>query len=97
MLDTIFRDSDTRYTSIRLASLIGPGFDIRVVSKFVKSAFENKTIKIVGGKQIFEFLDVRDAAGALISLISSNDVKWSPIYNLGNMERMKIIEIAKIV
>ncbi len=97
MLDTIFRDSDTRYTSIRLASLIGPGFDIRVVSKFVKSAFENKTIKIVGGKQIFEFLDVRDAAGALISLISSNDVKWSPIYNLGNMERMTIIEIANIV
>ncbi|MDP3387191.1 MAG: NAD(P)-dependent oxidoreductase [Eubacteriales bacterium] len=95
--DTVLRDSDTRYTSIRLASLIGPGFDMRAISKLIKSALENKTIKIVGGKQTFEFLDIRDAAGALISLISSSQEKWCPIYNLGNSERKTIIEIANIV
>ena len=51
----------------------------------------------MGGKQLFEFLDIRDAAGALISLISSNNFKWNPVYNLGNNERKTIIEIADIV
>ena len=87
----------TKFTNIRLSSLIGEGFDIRVVSKFVNKALEGQPIKIIGGKQIFSYLDIRDAASGIISLLSVNPNKWKEVYNLGSNKRYSIIEIANIV
>jgi len=97
LLEEILKDSSVQYTSLRLASLIGPEFDIRVVSKFVKSAIEDQCIQIKGGKQIFSFLDVRDASSAILSLIASDNKSWSKVYNLGHYERNSIVEVAQIV
>ncbi len=85
------------FTNIRLSSLIGDGQETRVVTKFVQNSLEDQTIKIIGGKQIFSYLDVRDAASGIIALLSIEPSKWDEVYNLGSDQRYSIIEIAEIV
>ncbi|NMA48554.1 MAG: SDR family oxidoreductase [Tissierellia bacterium] len=95
--NNVCEDSNMKGTSIRLSSLLGPGLDSRLVSKFVKQAIQNELIKIVGGGQILSFLDVRDAAAGLIALISTDYKSWNNTYNLGAFNRYTIVEIAEIV
>lgn len=84
-------------TNIRLASLLGPGLDIRIVSRFVKDAITQQRIIINGGNKVLSFLDVRDAASGILSLTSINNHNWETVYNLGSSERNTIYEIACIV
>lgn len=89
--------NDIPHTNIRLASLIGKGFDQRITNKLVLNAIKGEPIKIEGGRQRFGFLDVRDAARGITKIISSNSVKWSTQYNLGTSESYTLDEIAKCV
>ena len=54
------------YSNIRMASLIGVGFEQRIVNKFVRQALEKKELYIKIGSQKFGFLDVEDAAEAIL-------------------------------
>lgn len=75
---------DVRHTNIRLASLIGVGFDQRFINKMVKCIVEDKKIEIKIGSQLYGFLDVRDASDAIIKLcIIGRDLLWRDEYNLG--------------
>ena len=91
------KDKATNFTNIRLSSLIGNGQEMRVVTTFVQNSLKDQTIKIIGGKQLFSYLDVRDAAGGIIALLSIEPSKWNEVYNLGSDKRYSIIEIAEIV
>ncbi len=75
--------SRTKIIHIRLASLLAPSLEQRIVNKMLKSALLNNEIKIIGGKQIFSYLDARDAAKALACLIFSKLDAIDTIYNLG--------------
>lgn len=97
LLEATFAGSLTAFTNLRLASLIGPEIDKRVVSKFVESAIKDHLITINGGKQVFSYLDVRDASDAILTLLSLARNKWEKVYNVGHFERNSIIEIAEIV
>ena len=85
------------HTNVRLASLIGPGFDQRVVNKFASKAVSGEKILVKGGAQIFDFMDVEDAGDALSVLTFSKPFSWKPIYNLGSGNGMKLIDIAREV
>ncbi len=63
--------SGTAFTSIRLASLIGPGFEQRIVNRFVKQALERGRISVKKNRQRFGFLDVDDAASAILRMLMS--------------------------
>lgn len=88
---------ESYHTNIRLSSLAGFEFDQRIISKFVDDVINNRPIKIVGGKQQFSFLDVRDAASGIIELISTDPHLWKKVYNLGSNRVYSIIEIADLV
>ncbi len=83
MLESICRDSGIRHTNIRLASLIGPGFDQRIVNRFIKQALETGRLRIDNDKKVFGFLDVDDAVSALCRMLKNCDAEWMPVYNLG--------------
>lgn len=85
------------HTNLRLASLIGIGFDQRITNKLVKQVINHQDIQIVDGNQIFSFLDVRDAANALISVILSSPKIWKETYNLGSSETYTLKELANAV
>jgi nucleoside-diphosphate-sugar epimerase len=88
-----------KITNLRLASLPGgkEGLKLGVISKFIEHALKGEPIKIIGGKQVFSYMDVRDAAAGIIALLSVNPLEWKAVYNLGSNARHNIIEIANLV
>lgn len=85
------------HTSLRMASLIGARFDQRLVNKFVLQALRGQDLNIAGGSQIFGFLDVRDAASGILSVLKSRPGGWKPVYNLGTDEAYTLADIAETV
>ena len=84
-------------TNIRLASLIGPGFDVRLVNKMIKFGIKDGVIKAAENGSGFGFLDVEDAARGIASLLSISPKKWRTVYNLGSGRSYTISEIARCV
>ena len=82
------------HTNIRLASLVGPGFDERVVNKMVHYAVRDGEIRVKDSNSRFGYLDIRDASNALCALIKTNPHNWAEIYNLGTEETYSLIDIA---
>lgn len=81
-------------TNIRLASLIGPGFDQRVVNKFVAQALAGETIAVQEKGMRYGYFDVADAAEALILLVTSDSGKWQRVYNVGVEDGFTLSELA---
>ena len=98
LLQTLAREKPNFFhTSLRLAGLVGPGFDARTVNQFVHLALMGETINIKGGNQQFAYLDVRDAASGIIALLQNAPQSWKPVYNLGYLRSYSITEIADTV
>ena len=95
----LISNNKANVTNLRLASLTGGREKLRlgVISKFVTKALKSEHIKIVGGKQVLSYMDVRDAAAGIIALLKVDPTKWKEVYNLGNNHQYNIIEIANIV
>lgn len=88
------KDAKTAVTAIRLDSIAG---NQKMLPAFVQNAIEKKQISLVGGTQIFSFMDVQDAAGGLIALLNTPAEVWKPIYNLGpNNCRYTIVQLAEL-
>lgn len=85
------------YSNIRLGSLTGKNFDVRMTNRFVKSVVAREKIKITGGKQKLSYLDVRDAARGLISMLNVNPNNWNTTYNLGNEEQFTLIDLVDTI
>lgn len=85
------------HTNLRLASLIGAGFDQRVPNKLVAKALAGEDLKVLSGPQYYGFLDVRDAADAITVVINSDPMTWAEVYNLGTNEAYTLEDIAKTV
>lgn len=98
LLSDMLGTSDmAHHTSLRLAALLGKESSSRMVNKFVENAISGRSIKIVGGSQVFSQLDVSDAADAILALLELDPQKWKRVYNLGYTRSYGIIEIAEIV
>ncbi len=86
---------DIPHTNLRMASLIGAGFNQRLVNKFAQMIVDGTRLSIAGGKQLFGFLDVRDAASGIITAALS-DKNWDECYNLGTNNAYTLSELAEM-
>ena len=93
MLESICKGSETHYTSLRMASLIGPGFDQRIVNRLVKKLIAHEPITVVKQPKQMGFLDVEDAVGAIIAVTESSMQGWKTVYNVGNGRGYTVEEI----
>lgn len=93
MLESICRGRKIAYTNLRMASLIGPGFDQRLVNKLVKKLLNHESITIVRQNRKMGFLDVEDAVTAVTSIIDYSKKSWKTIYNIGNGQGYTVEEI----
>lgn len=83
-------------TSIRLARIIGPGAKRdQLFSIFMSAAWEAGEIKIKGGSQMLDLLDVRDAAEGIVGLLNISATEWKPVYNMGSGFGLNIVKIAE--
>lgn len=85
------------YTSVRLASLIGPGFDQRITNKLVRAAFEKRELRVKKNRQFFGFLDVEDAARGIAGLLKTEPERWRKVYNLGGDRGYTLTEMAECI
>jgi len=88
------------HSSLRLGALAGGARGLREVdflSKIVRKAFTGEAIKIIGGQQRIERLDIRDAVSAISTMLDFDDSCWQPVYNLGSGEINSLSAIAKKV
>ena len=97
IIESICKERDTCYTNIRMSSLIGPGFDQRVVNRLIKQALAGDTLHVVDSNKRFGFLDVEDAVTAIIQLIKTDTIYWKPLYTVGNEKEYSILEIVDCI
>lgn len=97
MLESICKGSSTVYTNLRMASLIGPGFDQRIVNRFVKQALETGKLTVKKNQQKFGFCDIKDAVRSITAMLNTNENMWKPVYNLGRNGAYTLVEIAETV
>ena len=97
MLEGICRESKTNYTSLRMASLIGPRFDQRIVNRFVKKMMNGEVITVVQQPKRMGFLDVEDAVNAIIAVSNTSVSSWQSVYNVGNGIAYTVEEIYEAV
>lgn len=89
------------YTNLRIASVNELKLSdniIRPMNVFVERMLRNDDIDIIGGMQVMSYIDPRDVATAIKSIIFLNK-KWKPIYNVGTgwMCTKTLYEIAERV
>jgi nucleoside-diphosphate-sugar epimerase/carbamoylphosphate synthase large subunit len=87
-------------TSIRLAGIAGgaKGFvNVDLVSKLIKQVKEGTDLKIAGGHQQFERMDIRDTVLALLALLKTPSNLWKPVYNLGADATFTLNELAESI
>jgi len=85
------------HTSIRLGALTGGAkglVGVDLVYKIVSQAQKSEKINLVGGMQMIERLDIRDAVDGIVALLKAPTSVWKPVYNLGSMETVSLKELA---
>ena len=93
----ISRGTKTKITNIRLSSLIGPHFPERVVNKMISAAINTGTLKVVGGNQVFSFLDITDASDAIVTMLKTSPKHWRDTYNIATSQHYTILEMANTI
>lgn len=97
LLESVCAFGTTCFTNIRLASLIGPGFDQRIINRLVKQAVVRGTIEINRNHQIFGFFDVQDAVSGIVAMLSSEKDTWKKVYNLGGASGCSLEDIGETI
>lgn len=91
MLDGICKNC--ALTHFRVASLLGPGFDQRIPNVLIERLMQKLPIRIVDGEQIWGYMDVRDAANAIVSSLPQLYISGGKeIYNIAS-EEYTLLEI----
>lgn len=85
------------HTNIRLASLVGLGYDIRLVNRLIKKVCSGENLAVSVCPRTFEFLDVKDAADAILRLVNYEKKDWREVYVLGGTQSYHMEEIAEII
>lgn len=88
------------YSNLRLASIMGVSKGISangVLRKFIQQALNDVNITIQGGSQRFSFIDVKDAADAVLHISLQDESAWPPTCNVGVGEQVCIVDMASVV
>lgn len=86
MTEAILGRANIPYSNLRLASVNELKMDnnmVRPLNVFVENVIAGRPIRVVGGMQVMSFIDPRDVASAIRSLLMVNPTKWNNKYNIG--------------
>jgi nucleoside-diphosphate-sugar epimerase len=90
----------SKATSLRFAQLIGPGVlpdPARLAHKYAQAALAGEPLKVLGGRQRLDFVDLRDAA-ELVSILAVRPFQdWPEALNVGGREPISVLDLANIV
>lgn len=87
------KKNNINYINIRLASIVGPGFDQRIINKLIKKYVNNENISLEERQEKFSYLHVLDAVKGFIEILKSDTLIWNRNLNLGTSEKYTISDI----
>jgi nucleoside-diphosphate-sugar epimerase len=94
-------NNQTYVTSLRLATLSGGQDGLvpaeEMTTKFVLQVIKGEAIRIQGGGQCMERLDIRDAVTGILAVLKMDASTWHSVYNLGYGKAYNIVHIAEKV
>lgn len=85
------------HTNLRIGNLVGVNSEQRILNRFVSQVLEGKSIHIWNTNRYFDYLDVRDAANAILQVAVCDAETWQPVFNLGAGKTYSILELAQYV
>ena len=85
------------HTNIRLASLIGPEYESRIVNRLIKKIVRGEPLTVSVCPRLFEFLDVRDAADAILKMADIDCNYLQEEYVLGGSAFYTLEQIVDII
>ena len=95
---TYFRQFNLDIRIIRIFNTYGPRMGVndgRVIPNFIVSALKNENLEIYGdGKQTRSFCYIDDLVEGICRIVFKDNIKGE-IFNLGNPEEVKVIDLAK--
>lgn len=102
MAEALFSRDNIGYSNLRLASVNELKMDnnmVRPLNVFVENVIAGKPIRVVGGMQVMSFIDPRDVASAICSLLMVSPKQWRDKYNIGTgwMCTDTLLNMAKLV
>jgi len=83
-----------RYTILRFTNVYGPLGDKYGLQILIKKVLAGEKVCILGGKQVMNFLHVKDAARA-ITVCLTNERSDAERFNIGSYDNLTIDELAK--
>ena len=95
LFELCYKDrDDLQHSIIRLDNVIQSQ---NLVSTLCRKAKDGINLELVGGKQVFSYIDVSEVSNAIYALLNSR-CKWKNIYNVGpNEMRVSLMDVAKAV
>lgn len=91
------KKNNINYINIRLASIVGPGFDQRIINKLIKKYIDDENISLKEKYETFSYLNVKDAAKGYLEIIESKTLSWNRNLNLGTDEKYTISDIMRAI
>lgn len=91
------KNTEMKYTNIRLGSLASSTFDQRMINRFYQKIVDQEDITVDQGAPKVSYLYIDDAAEGLVQLIETiyNQRKVSNVYNLASNDWMTIFDLVE--
>lgn len=86
LTDAILKRANIAFSNLRLASVNELKMDnnmVRPLNVFVENVILGKPICVVGGMQVMSYIDPRDVASAIRSVLQVSSKQWKDKYNVG--------------
>ena len=96
-LEAFSEKYNLKIINLRLASLIGPGLNQRIIPRLINSALIDKQINIKSNEEQFSFLHVMDAAKMICEVAYKSDTVEELVYNVGINESFNLLEIVQMI
>lgn len=82
--------------NVRMGSLIGRGYDKRIVNRFLARGLRGMDLEIQDGGVRYAYLDVRDAVRALVAVGEQGAMSSGFVLNIGTAVSVPLVEIAEM-
>lgn len=89
-----------RSSSVRLATVAAAdskSMDVEALGRMVMQAKRGDLVKVFGGNQKLERIDIRDAISGIVAMLNASSAQWKPGYNLGPGAQYPLREIAQMI
>lgn len=98
LAERVIKESGIQYFIIRLPAIVGKSWGKSFIYKIFEKAGKNEDIIIYNGEKSFNnLIEIDDLVNFIIKLVMINDKSDSEVFTIGNIKKMKLIEIIEYI